>query len=188
MSAGETKTDDLLLGERIRELRTAHGLTLTHVAKEAGISKSLLSQVERGTSGASIGVLRSIAGVLGVPFFHLFVETDPTSSLVRRAKRRQLHVPGSPIKRELLVPDLQRRIVLVLATLAPGEMSSPDVPASHEGEECILVLSGRIEVDMGGTLMVLDEGDSLYFDARTPHTMRNIHNITAEVLAALTGP
>jgi transcriptional regulator with XRE-family HTH domain len=181
------KPEDTAVGKRIRELRLAKGLTLTEVARQAGISKSLLSQVERSTANASLGVLRSIAHVLGVPFFRLFVETDFSRSLVRRKDRQKLQVPGSPIKRELLVPDLHRRMVLVVARLEPGEVSSPDVPARHEGEECVLVLAGRIEIDMDGTLIVLDEGDCLYFDAKVPHKMRNIYDGPSEVLAALAG-
>jgi mannose-6-phosphate isomerase-like protein (cupin superfamily) len=78
-------------------------------------------------------------------------------------------------------------MVLVVARLEPGEVSSPDVPARHEGEECVLVLAGRIEIDMDGTLIELDEGDCLYFDAKVPHKMRNIHDGPSEVLAALAG-
>lgn len=185
MNQAREKSDGELLGERLRQIRIASGLTLTEVARQAEISKSLLSQVERGSSNASIGVLRSVARVLGVPFFRLFVETDPEKFLVRRGERRQLQVPGSHMRRELLVPDLQRRMVLVMAKLEPGEVSSPDFPAQHSGDECVLVLSGCIEVDVNGNLLVLEEGDCLYFDANVPHNMKNIHDGPSEVLAVL---
>lgn len=180
-----SKSEEVILGQRIRELRAARNMTLTELARQVGVSKSLLSQVERGSSNASIGVLRAVAAVLGIPFFQLFVSGQLEGNLVRRDQRQLLHVPGSPIKRELLVPDLHRRMSLIIATLEPGQVSSPDAPTMHDGEECVYVLSGRIEVEAGDEHVILEEGDCLYFNARIPHRMQNVHDGLSQVLAVM---
>ncbi len=132
-------------------------------------------------------MLRSIASVLGVPFFRFFVSHDPSSNVVRKDARFQIDIPGSPVERQLLVPDLNRRLVVLRAVLAEGDISSPVSPSSHEGDEWVYVLSGRVEVEINGHVITLDEGDAYYFNAIEPHVMRNIHPGQSEVLAAISG-
>lgn len=172
------------VGAHIRELRERRGMSVTELGRQVGVTKSQISQIERGTSNASIPVLRAIAKALGVPLFSLFVDDDPHDALVRRDERRHLHVPGSDIVRELLVPDLHRRIVLISASFAPGVSSSAE-PASHSGEECVVVLKGRMQIEVNGHILTLDEGDSFYFDSTTPHVFRNVSDEPAEIMAAI---
>jgi transcriptional regulator with XRE-family HTH domain len=176
------------IGARIRALREAQKLTATELARRAGISKSLLSQVELGSSNASISVLRALARGLGVPFFTLFIDQKSTHTLVRKNERLKLDVPGSPIERELLTPRLQRTVMMVKALIRPGDVSSPEAPTSHRGEECVYVLSGWVEVEANGTTLALEEGDTLCFDPVIPHVLRNVSNENAEVLAVITSP
>jgi transcriptional regulator with XRE-family HTH domain len=178
------RTADGNVGARIRELRAQRGLSVTELGRQTGVTKGQISQIERGTSNASIPVLRAISKALGVPLFTLFVDDDPHDALVRRHERRQLRVPGSKIVRELLVPDLHRRIVLISATFAPGD-SSADEPASHSGEECVVVLKGTMQIEINGRPVNLGEGDSYYFDSAVPHIFRNVSDEPAEIMAAI---
>jgi transcriptional regulator with XRE-family HTH domain len=173
------------VGAQVREIRRQRGMSLTELSRRVGVSKSLISQIEHGTSNASIPVLRAIARALDVPLFTLFVEDDPHDALVRRHERRKLHIPGSEVVRELLVPDLHRRIILISAEFAPGAVSSLE-PESHNGEECVLVLRGSIEVEVNGRRVQLETGDSFSFDSTLPHMFRNLSDDPAEIVAAIT--
>ena len=172
------------VGAHIRELRARRGISLTELGRQVGVSKSQISQIERGASNASIPVLRAIAKALGVPLFTLFVDDDSRDALVRRHQRRQLHIPGSDVVRELLVPDLHRRMILLTARFDPGDVSSRE-PASHQGEECIVVTTGTMRIEVNGRVLDLDEGDSYYFDSTVPHTFRNVSDEPAEIIAAI---
>ena len=172
------------VGAHIRELRERRGMSLTELGRRAGVSKSQISQIERGASNASIPVLRAIAKALGVPLFTLFVEDDARDALVRRHQRRQLHIPGSDVVRELLVPDLHRRIILLTARFGPGAVSSREA-ASHQGEECVVVTRGRMRIEVNGRVLDLEEGDSFYFDSTVPHVFRNVGDEPAEIIAAI---
>jgi transcriptional regulator with XRE-family HTH domain len=176
--------DESRVGAHIRSLRERRGMSVTELGRQVGVTKSQISQIERGNSNASIPVLRAIAKALGVPLFTLFVDDDPHDALVRRDERRQLHIPGSDVVRELLVPDIHRRIVLISATFEPGAISSGE-PAVHQGEECVVVLKGRMEIEVNGHTLNLDEGDSFYFDSTVPHIFRNSSDEPAEILAAI---
>jgi transcriptional regulator with XRE-family HTH domain len=177
-------TIDSRVGKKIREIRTQRRMSLTHLAEQTGVSKSLVSQVERGMSNPSLPVLRSLAQALDVPLFTLFVDDDLRDGLVRREDRQQLRIPGSNIVRELLVPDLHRQMLLVAAHFNAGDASSFE-GTSHRGEECVLVTSGSIGIEVGSTRIILNTGDSYYFDSELSHVIYNPTDEPAEIIAAI---
>ena len=82
------------LGGAIRRRRHAASLTLATVSERAGISVSMLSQVERGLLDPSLDTLRNIADALGTAPFRLLAEEGPVAGVVRRGERRERHGRG----------------------------------------------------------------------------------------------
>ena len=175
-----------MLGARIRQFRNRKGLTLAELAEQAGVSKSMISQIENGKATPSVETVRSIALALDVPVYVLFLDDDHSiNGLVRRQDRIKLIVPDSSAEREMLTPDYQRKMVLVIARLGAALSSSPS-PVTHLGEECILVLKGTITLDVGDSSTVLNAGDAYYFNAQMPHRCRNTGDSEAEYLSIAT--
>ena len=96
-------------------------------------------------------------------------------------------MPGSEIRREIIAPALLRQLTMLIAYIEPGQ-SSFNQPDAHHGEECLHVLTGQLTAQVGGQTTVLDEGDTLYFDARLPHEFRNDGDADVQVLVALLYP
>jgi transcriptional regulator with XRE-family HTH domain len=166
--ARDREADRRTLGSAIRSLRTAQQRTLSDVATAAGISISLLSQVERGLVDPSLDSLRDIAGALGTMPFKLLQNGAPRSGVVRRAERLHLRLPERDDDYELLSPSLDGAFEVAEWTVQPGNWSSAQ-PRSHSGEEATLILAGRVLLELGGELVELEEGDCITFDARVPH-------------------
>jgi transcriptional regulator with XRE-family HTH domain len=191
------RNEALELGSRIRRLRRNAGLTLEEVARAADISKSLLSQVERGLASPSINTLRRIAGALEVPIAALFLGSDDCSNgesdrwgrrlVVRRNERKGLHVPRSKVVYELLTPDLNRRIEFIWIEYEPGSVTHPE-PMSHPGEENAVCLEGSVVVIVDGEEFVLNEGDSISFDSGRMHQVENRSAARAVLVSAITPP
>jgi transcriptional regulator with XRE-family HTH domain len=173
------------LGRRIRSLRTERGLTLSGLAAPVGITRSFLSGVERGVAYPSLMVLRSIAAALEVPVFLLFTDPQSNGAVVRRDARKVIRPPGAPVSYELVSPDLRRKIEMILVRLTPGLDSQA---MAHEGEECALVLKGRVVITIGDVDYDLDEGDSIYYDSGLPHKARAVGDEPAEIVSAITPP
>jgi len=173
------------LGRRIRTLRTERGLTLTGLAARVGITRSFLSSVERGVAYPSLLVLRSIAAALEVPVFMLFTAPESNGMVVRKGARKVIRPPGAPVSYELVSPDLRRKIEMIIVRLKPGLDSAA---MAHEGEECALVLSGRVAITVGDVEYELNEGDSIYYDSGLPHKARALGNEPAEIVSAITPP
>lgn len=172
-----------MLGARIRELRKKRGISGSELARRSGVSKSLISQIENDKANPSVDTIRAVAFALGVPVFTLFMNgAQQQGGLVRKMERPVLYVPGSDAKRELLTPRPARRMVAVMASLAPGKSSSKS-PVTHNGEEWIFVLRGDARIIVGDNVYELNEGDAVYFDAQLPHQITNIGFEEAEFLS-----
>lgn len=172
-----------MLGARIRGLRKKRGISGSELARRSGVSKSLISQIENDRANPSVDTIRAVAFALGVPVFVLFLNGNLTQDgLVRKAARIALHVPDSDAERELLTPSPSRKMVSVLGRLAPGKASSKS-PVTHDGEEWILVLCGKVKVFLAENVYLLDEGDAIYFDPQLPHRLVNVGDVTAEFLS-----
>jgi transcriptional regulator with XRE-family HTH domain len=207
-STNETHSDEDLqaLGRVIRRLRKDAGLTLSTVAKQAGVSTSLISQVERGLAQPSLTTLRGIASALDVRLSALFHDsrvgesstldfepvTDEGRYVVRGYSRKKLYGDHAGVDYELLAPDTtsERRSDFLLGVFAPGS-SSPSGTSryvAHEGEEYCYCTSGSLTLLLGTEEFTIDAGDSIAFDASIPHRVENRGTVAAEVTITMTPP
>jgi transcriptional regulator with XRE-family HTH domain len=182
----DASASDAALGGRIRAARSRRGLSVAELAGTAGVSKSLVSQIERGIAAPSIDTVRRLASALQVPVFSLFMQEPDNGMVVRRSARRVVRYPGSRATREVLSPTLSGRMVLLWVTFPPGEDGRE--PVRHIGEESVVVLRGTLEVELGEQRVVLERGDSMTFDSEAPHAFRNPTNEETEILTAISPP
>lgn len=179
--------ENSIIGDKIRQLRLAKDLTLAELAREIKKTKSYLSQVERGLIEPSIKALRMISKALGVPMFYFLMDRKHHRGIVRKEERKRLYFHGSRLTYELLSPDLNHEMEIIRVCLKPG-FSTYDTPISHKGEEFIHVLSGKMEIQIMDELLVLDEGDSIYFMGSIPHRTTNISTEDLIFISAVTPP
>lgn len=179
--------------EKIRKLRRERHITLKKMAEETGISINYLSQIERGNTNPSIGILKKITNALGIPLLTLGDDSSQTTfrreevAVVRRHMRKKLVYPKSKLQEYLLTPDLNRKLAVLLSESKPGK-AQEDVLYRHEGEEFGFILEGQYEVTVNEEVYILNEGDSIYFPSQLPHKMRGIGNKRCRTLWVITPP
>jgi transcriptional regulator with XRE-family HTH domain len=175
------------IAQRLHELRQQHRLTMRGLAELAGVSASLISDVERGRVEPSISVLKRLAGALDTTLIYFFSETGPSEDrVVRKGDRRALGsasadsmAPG--IHFELASPDSTETIEAIYGRYDVGA-SMGDEPVTHEGEEWGMVLSGRLKVWVGDDVYFLDPGDSIAFSSSIPHRLANVADEVTEYI------
>ncbi|HET6173111.1 MAG TPA: XRE family transcriptional regulator [Gaiellales bacterium] len=155
------------LGGAIRRRRHAASLTLATVSERAGISVSMLSQVERGLLDPSLDTLRNIADALGTAPFRLLADEGSAAVVVRRAERRELQSEAG-VKIELLSPSLGGAFEVAVWQLQPGCSKQGD-PRVLPGEEANLLLSGQALLEIDDERIQLAAGDCVTFDPCKPH-------------------
>lgn len=106
---------------------------------------------------------------------------------VKKGGRKTITLPGSSIRYEMITPDLNRKIQVFYMEADPG-VDSGQGWFEHEGEECCVVLSGWMELEVGNEKFLLEEGDSLYFPSGIPHHWRNMGENKLVLMWILTPP
>jgi transcriptional regulator with XRE-family HTH domain len=188
------------IGKKIKELRRQKELTLQQLSEMSGVSIGLLSQIERDVSSSTIHKLQKIVKALDTSIASLFDESHSpppdsenqplrsTSSkidIVRAADRKKLLLPFGGIL-ELLAPIHNHKMEFIQVRHPVGTRVKE--PFHHEGEECGLVIQGRLKVTIGDEEFILEEGDSIYFDSTIPHSWENVGDIEVKFVSALTPP
>jgi transcriptional regulator with XRE-family HTH domain len=185
---GERSSPHDGLGRALREARLAKGYSLSQVAAATGISKSSLSLIENNRSDVTLRRLVVLAEHYGKHLGDLLPAKAPADPVVtRRSERRQLHSPVEGLDLHLLVPDTHRKMMPVVAVFGPGGAAAEFW--RHEGEELVVVLEGRILLELDGSApVVLDRGDCAYYEGMRRHRWSNIGDGIARVLSVATPP
>ncbi|MEQ9261165.1 MAG: XRE family transcriptional regulator [Roseovarius sp.] len=153
------------LGADLRALRKARGRTLSDLAEALGRSVGWLSQVERDLSAPSISDLRQIAEALGVPmsllFGHANAPAEEQGYVVRAGARRPMGSGEEGLIEELLSPDLTDDFEVIHSTFRPR--SKMQTPAKRPTQEVGYIVSGRLDLTLGGRQFTVGPGDSFRF-------------------------
>lgn len=152
----------------IRALRASQNRTLASVAEAAGISPSLLSQVERGLVDPSLDSLRDIADALGTATFRLLAKRPLDHRVVRAGGGVPLALPDSDVELFLLSPSLEGPFEVVRWTLRPGGVTARQ-PRAHGGVEAMFILEGAVQLEAGDETIELRTGDFFTMEAEIPH-------------------
>lgn len=150
------------VGSDLRALRKARGLTLIELAEGLGRSVGWLSQVERDLSEPSISDLRAMAERLDVPMSFLFAHSsapvEEQGTIVRAGTRRPMGSGEEGLIEELLSPDLSDAFEMIHSTFAPH--SAMRTPADRPTQEVAYVVSGQLDLTIGGRQFTVGPGDS----------------------------
>ena len=161
------------VGKRIKEHRLQRNLSLRKLAEKANLSPSMISQIESGKVDPSLSALRNIALCLDVPLFYLVLEDQtPSPQKVTLGQGRLVVFSGDGLEYEIIHSDQTKRMGIHIGTLQQGGKTSEGL-LPHEGEECLIILSGTMEVVYEHEIIRLVEGESLYFDSSVPHRLQN---------------
>ncbi len=167
---------NLRIATRVKELRAARSLTLEALAERCGVSRSMISLVERGESSPTAVVLDKLAAGLGVQLAALFDAPAPAAQpIARRADQPVWRDPGSGyLRRNVSPPGLPSPFRIVEVVFPPGARVAYDSGArAAAAQQQVWVLEGEINVTHGETLHALQAGDCLAFAPDRPTAYHN---------------
>jgi transcriptional regulator with XRE-family HTH domain len=188
------------LGPRLRQVREQRGLSARELARRIQCSASLISQIERGLSAPSVGMLYALATELRTSLDFLFSAAVPAEGLtvtahgdgrvhaagngpaslpaghgiVQRADSRRTIALASGVRWERLTPGPDERVDFLEVIYEPsGHSTDARRPLRHDGREYGLVTSGTLHASVGFDTFELRPGDSIAFDSAMPHLYWN---------------
>lgn len=185
--------ESVAIGFHLRRERRLKKLLLKDVADVTGLSVSLISKIETNKVSPSLSTLHKVAKALGTSVSALFAIEEKLSQVVYRPEERpiagtvQSMREWDGIEAEIMVPYAAGRLLEgFVFIMQPGGHSGGLL--QHEGEECGYVLSGRLELTVGGKRYELNPGDSFFFPSTIPHAYSNPGKSIARVIWINTPP
>jgi transcriptional regulator with XRE-family HTH domain len=180
-------TLDHAIGARIKDLRSSRGLTLDELAELSGVSRAMISRIERGESSATAQLLNRLCGGLGVTLSGLFARAEEAASpLSRRADQAVWRDPETGYVRRRVSPAATDGVLdLVEVVLPPGTNVTFDMPELRGADQLVLVMEGGLAMGLGEAVYDLTPGDCLHMRFETPHTFRNTTSEPVRYLIAL---
>lgn len=161
------------IGPKVHALRRERGMTLQQLAHVADVSTAAVHKVERGDMVPTITTLLKIAAALGVPVRHFVEDTE--------AAPAALHARFADASGPVAVTSADERF------RAAGTVSR--VPTGDEraglrrpGETLLVVLEGRLDMEVGDERYTVGAGESLHFSTHLDHRSSNPGDVSAEVL------
>lgn len=170
----------LAIGSRIRAARQSQRLTIEQVAEATGLTKGFLSRVERDLTSPSVASLVTLCQVLSVSIGELFAA--PETHLTRRDDGPKISLGGEGIVERLLTARSERRLQIIRAVIEPRGRGESELYAVDCDVDVLHVTRGRIQLILSNEKYDLEEGDTLSFPGREPHTWVNPTDEAVEVL------
>ncbi len=190
--ASSSRDSRATLARRAQGIRHRKGLTLQQVADRSALAVSTVSKIERGLMAPTYDRFFDLAKGLGVDLSELFSDGGSTFAEGEFAVSRKGdagYLETDNYTYEMLFPQvLGRTMVPMLGTLKPLERMRFDRMVSHPGEEFFHVLEGRVVIQAEDRPdVVLEAGESLYFDSRRGHLYASADDRPARILVVCTG-
>ena len=176
------------IAERLRGLRDVLDLTPEEVAESCQLPVETYLEMESGNKDISVSALQQIARKYEVSLDVLMFGEEPKMNayfLTRKGAGVSVE-RSKAYKYEALASGFRRRMAdPFIVTVEPKPEGTPMHLNSHEGQEFNMVMEGRLLLNIDGKDIILNEGDSLYFDSTKPHGMKALDGKTVKFLAVI---
>ena len=182
MNADQTSDVGLAVGQRVRRLRLAQGISLSALARAAGVGKATLSGLEHGTRNATLETLHAVAGVLGVPVTTLLLEPGAPPA-------QMAGVHGSAVTPGLIEVFHEPGVTFELLTLRvrPGVLQRS--PAHAPGvTEHLTVTRGVLRVGRAEAPVIVHTGEHHSWRADAPHVYEALNSEEAAAVLLIRSP
>jgi transcriptional regulator with XRE-family HTH domain len=183
----------LKLGEKVKDLRLRKRYTLRQVSGETGLSIALLSQVENNAVSPPVATLLRIARALDVNISYFFREEESKERavVVRKDERRKVfrrmpaqHMESGYTYEALAYTKNAKHMEPFLVEFEPKKKEEIAF-LNHRGEEFLFLFRGRLAFHYNQEEIVLEAGDSLYFEADVPHAFRALRGKKAQGIVVI---
>jgi transcriptional regulator with XRE-family HTH domain len=173
-----------VIAHALRRERTRVGLSLSEVAKRAGIAKSTLSQLEQGVGNPSVETLWALGVALDVPFSRLVDPPRPTVQVIRAGEGPAVFSERSSYVAVLLAscpPNARRDLYLITSEPGSARESDPHMPGVVEH---VVVSTGRVRCGPRNEPVDLAPGDYMAYPGDEPHIFEALEPGTVAVMVS----
>lgn len=176
------------IGPRLKELRTRRGMSQRQLARVSGVANATISQIEAGRLNPTVSMLKKVLDGFPISLSEFFAADFEVADRTFFRAEELIEIGDGGVSFRQVGANLESRsIQLMKECYQPGAGTGRHA-IRHEGEECGIILAGRLEVTVADQTATLRAGDAYYFRSSQPHRFRNPGSEPCELISACTPP
>lgn len=169
-----------IIAVNLKRLREEQNLSQGQLAEKAGVSKVVVSQIEKGDSNPTINTIWKLTGALGLPYTALMEPGESSTELIRKCDITELTEDKYHIF-NYYAKNAVRNFELYQIEVEPG-CEHPSIGHSTNSYEYVMMIDGNMILNVGDREFKLGKDDALFFDASGSHVYRNDGQKTAKAV------
>ena len=177
------------IGPRLRQIRKAYGVSQRELMRRTGVSNATISLIETGGPSPTVSMLKKILSGLPMTLTEFFTyDGAEQEDKVFFSSRELIEISKGGVSYKQIGGNLAGKAIQLLRERYEPGADTGKHPLKHDGEECGVVLKGRLTVTVGGRTRTLKAGDAYYFKSDQPHAFKNEDKDPCELVTACTPP
>ena len=176
------------IGQRLKSIRTGLNLSQRALARQSGVANATISQIEAGKLNPTVSMLKKVLDGIPVSLGDFFGDEFELRERVFFRAGELTEIADGGVSYRQVGANLAGRSIQLLNESYQAGAGTGKHAMTHEGEECGIIISGRLEVTVGDQVAVLKAGDAYYFKSNQPHQFRNPGNVECVLISACTPP
>ncbi len=179
---------DQEIGRRLRDIRTRLKLSQRQLARQSGVATATISQIEAGKLNPTVSMLKKVLDGIPMNLSEFFGnEFENEEQVFYRAEELTEIADGGVSFMQVGANLHNKSVQLIKERYQPGAGTGRHA-LTHEGEECGIILAGRLQVTVGDQVAILRAGEAYYFKSNKPHNFHNPGNEPCELITACSPP
>lgn len=176
------------IGQRLRAIRLRGGLSQRHLARVSGVANATISQIEAGRLNPTVSLLKKVLDGFPISMSEFFADDFEAADRIFFRADELTEIADGGVSFRQVGANLRNRSIQLIRECYQAGAGTGRHAITHEGEECGIILSGRLEVTVGDHQAVLQAGDAYHFRSNLPHHFRNPGHEPCELISACTPP
>ena len=176
------------IGERLRLIRRRQGLSQRELARRSGVANATISLIENGKLNPTVSMLKKVLDGVPVRLSEFFSDGEVAPEKIFFRADELTEIADGGVSYRQVGANLRGKAIQFLKERYEPGAGTGRHEITHEGEECGLVVSGRLTVTVGDESTTLRAGDAYYFKSSQPHSFENTGSEPCELISACTPP
>ena len=176
------------VGAKLRDIRQRLGMSQRQLAKASKVANATISQIESGTMNPTVGMLKKVLDGIPLSLSEFFSDTFEVEEKVFFAAHELVEIGEGGISYRQIGASLRDKAIQFLHECYQPGAGTGKHSISHVGEECGIILKGKLEVTVGEQKKILKPGDAYYFKSTQPHFFKNVGREPCELISACSPP
>jgi transcriptional regulator with XRE-family HTH domain len=179
---------DQEIGRRLRDIRTRLKLSQRQLARQSGVANATISQIEAGKLNPTVSMLKRVLDGIPVNLSEFFGDEFESERQIFYRAGELTEIADGDVSFLQVGANLNNKSVQMLRECYQPGAGTGRHAITHEGEECGMILSGRLQVTVGEQTATLRAGEAYYFKSNQPHNFHNSGSEACELITACSPP